>query len=60
MLKKIKFTPPYESFYHNYPVKPGFHFYKSLIEAKIPLKYLKGVNIPDFLINLHTDAYMVI
>lgn len=59
MLKKIKFTPPYEGFYGDYPVKPGFHFYKALIEAKIPLKYLTGVNIPDFIINLTKDTYMV-
>ncbi len=59
MLKKIKFTPPFEGFYQNYPVKPGFHFYKALIEAKIPLKYLSGVNIPDFNINLHQDTFIV-
>lgn len=59
MLKKIKFSPPYETFYDDYPVKPGFHFYAALIDAKIPLKYLTGINIPDFIINLHQDTYMV-
>lgn len=58
-LKKINFNPINDQFYNEYPIKPGFHFYKNLIEAKIPLKYLKGVNIPDFIINLQSDTYMV-
>ncbi len=56
IIKRISFNPPYEWFYRNYPVKPGFYFYQALIEAKIPLKFLTGINIPDFFINLPADS----
>jgi hypothetical protein len=45
-------------FYENYKIKPGYGFYKALIEADkvIPLRHLKGIYIPNFLITIKHDT----
>ena len=42
-----------EDFYKKYKVKPGYFFYEALIEADkiIPLKFLRNINIPDFMLS---------
>jgi len=48
-------------FYDKSLIKPGYGFYKALIEAnkEIPLKYLHGINIPSFLITIKNDTFFV-
>ena len=68
MLRKINFReyskyPDIDQyFYEDYPIKPGYYFYCALVKANkvIPLKYLTGINIPDFFIeDEQKDPYWV-
>jgi len=48
-------------FYEKSVIKPGYGFYKAIVEAnkQIPLKYLHGINIPDFLITIKSNTFYV-
>lgn len=35
-MQNIKFIPEDSNYYNNFPIQPGFHFFKCLINAKSP------------------------
>ena len=56
MLKKLRFDPPNENYYSNCPIKPGFWFWKEIVNSKKALKRL-NIRIPDTLVVLGNNNF---
>ena len=57
LLRKISFEPENEDFYKDYPIKPGFHLWKTLANSQLSLKFLKGVRLPSSFIVLGNNNH---
>ena len=57
LLRKISFEPENEDFYKEYPIKPGFHLWKTLASCDLSLKLLKGVRIPSSFVVLGNNNH---
>ena len=57
LLRKISFEPENEEFYKDYPIKPGFHLWKTLATCDLNLKLLKGVRLPSSFVVLGNNNH---
>ena len=57
LLRKISFEPENEEFYKDYPIKPGFHLWKTLTTCDLNPKLLKGVRIPSSFVVLGNNNH---